>query len=400
MLPLRTHGIHIVNTTGAVVQLRGVNLGGWLLHELWMTDMGPQSERLSCDMHVRRMLSRRFGARRAAQLLNIYHHNYIASVDFDLIARMGMNCVRLPIYYELLERDEQPGVFRPDGWRMIDAAVSNCAMRGLYCILDLHGAPGGQSADHTTGQTGRNRLFFDPALQDRTVALWQAIATRYAAHAAVAGYDLLNEPWGAPTPGALLSLYDRIYRAIRAVDPHHVIFLEDRGPGTSMDELPPPRRRNWQHIVYSFHPYLFDKHDAPSHRAFVDERLRTYEAFAASRNCPVLIGEFHPQGGDESWRYYLTTFNARGTHWTLWSYKCSARMGDWGIVRTSVSPDVQSNTYAQLRVAFAQYATQPGSINTNLTALIAACNAAARTNTHAIPVPPSPVLRSFRLSTP
>jgi aryl-phospho-beta-D-glucosidase BglC (GH1 family) len=380
LLPLRTRGTQIVNTTGAVVQLRGVNLGGWLLNELWMTEMGPQSERLSCDLHVRQVLARRFGAQRAAQLLGVYHQHYITPADFDLIARMGMTCVRLPIYYELLERDDRPGVYRADGWRIIDAAVSHCAARGLYCILDLHGAPGGQSGDHTTGQTGRNKLFFDKQFQDRTVALWQAIATRYAANSAVAGFDLLNEPWGAPTPDALLDLYERCYRAIRAVDQHHLIFLEDRGPGTAMEELPKPRRRNWRYIVYEFHPYLFDKHDAASHCAFVDERVRTYAAFAADRDAPVLVGEFHPQGGDESWRYYLTTFNMRGTHWTIWSYKCSARMGDWGLVRTGVAPNVQTDTYAQLRAKFAQYATQPGDINTNLVALITQCNTAARTN--------------------
>jgi hypothetical protein len=382
LLPLRTRGTQIVNTTGAVVHLRGVNLGGWLLNELWMTEMQPQGEKMSCEMQVRQVLTQRFGARRAAQLLAVYQQHYITPTDFDLIARMGMTCVRLPIYYELLERDARPGVYRADGWRVIDAAVSNCAARGLYCILDLHGAPGGQSGDHTTGQTGRNKLFFDKRFQDRTVALWKAIATRYAANPAVAGYDLLNEPWGAPKPEALLDLYDRIYRAIRAVDQHHLIFLEDRGPGTSIEELPKPRRRNWRSIVYEFHPYLFDKHDPASHRAFVDERVRTYEAFATSRDAPVLIGEFHPQGGDESLRYYLTTFNARGMHWTIWSYKCSARMGDWGIARTSVAPNVQTNTYEQLCADFAQYATRPADVNTNLVAPITQCNTAARTNAH------------------
>lgn len=388
LLPLHTQGTHIVNATGGIVQLRGVNLGGWLLNELWMTDMGPQSDTLSCERHVRQTLMRRFGARRAEQLLRIYHDHYIMPADFDLIARMGMTCVRLPIYYELLERDEQPGVYRADGWRRIDAVVSNCAVRGLYCILDLHGAPGGQHTEHTTGQTGRNRLFYEKAFQDRTVALWKAMASRYASQPAVAGYDLLNEPWGAPTPDALLSLYDRIYRAIRSVGAQQLIFLEDRGPGTSMEELPPPRQKNWRHVVYSFHPYLFERNDAASHRAFVDERVRTYEAFAASRNAPVLIGEFHPQGGEESWRYYLTTFNTRGTHWTLWSYKCSARMGDWGIVHTSVAPDVLNNSYEELSAAFARYATQPENTNTGLVALITQCNMHLRTNILATRVTP------------
>jgi len=374
--PLRTRGPQIINATGAVVQLRGVNLGSWLLNELWMTEMQPQGEQMSCEMHVRQVLTRRFGARRAEQLLRIYRQHYVMPADFDLIARLGMNCIRLPIYYELLERDARPGVYRADGWRVLDEAVSNCAARELYCILDLHGAPGGQSGDHTTGQTGRNRLFFDKRFQDRTVALWKAIATRYAGNPTVAGYDLLNEPWGAPKPEALLDLYDRIYRAIRAVDQQHIIFLEDRGPGTSMEELPRPRRQGWRFIVYQFHPYLFDKSDVAAHRAFVDERVRTYEAFATARDAPVLVGEFHPQGGNESWQYYLTTFNTRGMSWTVWTYKCSSRSGDWGIVRTRVAPNVQTSSYDQLCVDFARYASAHGQIDAAHTNVITRCNLA------------------------
>lgn len=80
-------------------------------------------------------------------------------------------------------------------------------------------------------------------------------------------------------------------------------------------------------------------------------------------------------------QYYLTTFNTRGTHWTLWSYKRSARMGDGGIVRTSVAPDVLSNSYEELSTACARYATRPEHINTGLVALITECNTALRTNT-------------------
>lgn len=382
--PLRTRGTQIVNATGAVVQLRGVNLGSWLLNELWMTELQPQGDKMSCEMHVRQVLTQRFGARRAEQALRVYRQHYIMPADFDLIASLGMNCIRLPIYYELLERDARPGVYRADGWRVLDDAVSNCAARGLYCILDLHGAPGGQSGDHTTGQTGRNRLFFDKRFQDRTVALWKAIATRYAGNPAVAGYDLLNEPWGAPKPEALLDLYERIYRAIRTVDQQHIIFLEDRGPGTSMEELPRPRRQGWRFIVYQFHPYLFDQHDVAAHRAFVDERVRTYEAFARAHDTPVLVGEFHPQGGNESWQYYLTTFNTRGLSWTVWTYKCSSRMGDWGIVRTSVAPNVQTNSYEQLCADFARYATAHGQIDAAHTNVITRCNRApAGTTTNA-----------------
>ena len=76
-------------------------------------------------------------------------------------------------------------------------------------ILDLHGAPGRQSGDHHTGEAGVNRLFSDAAPVKQTAAVWAKIAARYRDHAEVAGYDLLNEPMGAPNSATLYVVMDK-----------------------------------------------------------------------------------------------------------------------------------------------------------------------------------------------
>jgi len=235
--PLHTDGTRIVDDAGRTVVLRGTNLGGWLLNELWLTGFRPWE--VEDDAGVRERLRVRFGRPAAEELLTLFRDSYLTEADFDLLRDMGINCVRLPFYYRILEDDENPYVYRPDGWKRLDFVIDACRERGLYVILDLHGAPGGQSSSHTTGEAHRNELWVNEEYRNRTVELWRAVASRYRTESTVAGYNFLNEPWGNyendpravsghPTRNELLDLYDRIYDAVRAVGGRHIIFLENR----------------------------------------------------------------------------------------------------------------------------------------------------------------------------
>jgi hypothetical protein len=57
------------------------------------------------------------------------------------------------------------------------------------------------------------------------VWLWEQLAARYKGKPWVAGYNPLNEPCD-PEHTRLLSFYDRIEAAIRAVDPDHILWLD------------------------------------------------------------------------------------------------------------------------------------------------------------------------------
>ena len=59
----------------------------------------------------------------------------------------------------------------------------------------------------------------------KTIKLWEAIAARYNGNEWVAGYDLLNEPGGA-LGTEQFEVYDRIYKAVRAIDQDHIIQIQ------------------------------------------------------------------------------------------------------------------------------------------------------------------------------
>lgn len=54
------------------------------------------------------------------------------------------------------------------------------ARHGIYTIIDLHAAPGGQNFDwHSDNNLPEALLFEFKEFQDRTVRIWEAIAERY-----------------------------------------------------------------------------------------------------------------------------------------------------------------------------------------------------------------------------
>ena len=146
--------------------------------------------------------------------------------------KAGLNCVRLPF---LAGQIAEPATLAK-----IDQAVTWASARGMYVVLDMHGAPGSQSDQGHTGKADRNEFFRDPANVARAEALWTQIARRYKDNPAVAGYDLLNEPTGTPNSDTLYVVTDRLYRAVRAADPMHLVFIEDGYTGVQWMPFPGP----------------------------------------------------------------------------------------------------------------------------------------------------------------
>ena len=66
------------------------------------------------------------------------------------------------------------------GFTLLDNLVAWCKKHHLYVIIDMHGAPGGQTgANIDDSADDQPRLFMEPKNQERLVDLWVKIATRY-----------------------------------------------------------------------------------------------------------------------------------------------------------------------------------------------------------------------------
>ena len=322
---------------GDVVTLRGVNLGGYLLIEKWMTGLGDADlPTIEDDWTLRSVLAGRFGEASTRQLLSAYQDAYLQPEDFNRLLEHGVNFVRLPIFYRNLQDDAGNWILDGQGnidFGKLDWVVEQCAARGLYVLLDLHGAPGGQSLEFHTGRAGFNKLFEQSpegaTYRARTIDLWETLAEHYRDHPWVLGYDLVNEPFGAPSNDILWSFYDQLYQAVRAVDPNHLIVLEGTG---DWDTLPIPASRGWENVLYQFHYYLWGyDEDVAAHADFVVGKAALGQANQPLYNVPVLIGEFTAFSQRASWEYYLTQFNAQGWSWSLWTHKYHWPASNWGL---------------------------------------------------------------------
>ena len=75
-----------------------------------------------------------------------WYGSYLSEGDIKLMADLGYNSVRLPISARLFLAEE-PGIhWVEEGFAILDRVLNWCEKYHIYAILDMHGAPGGQSA--------------------------------------------------------------------------------------------------------------------------------------------------------------------------------------------------------------------------------------------------------------
>jgi len=328
---LHASGRAIVNPSGATVCLNGVNLGSWLVMENWMCPMDSGS---LTDMYsVILTLDNRFGVAAEQNLIRIYQSNWITTDDLDNIKNGGYNCVRVPVWwgdFYSITNVSNSG-WRPDAFAQLDWLVGNCSSRGIYVIIDMHGVVGGQSDSAATGQAGQNDYWTDGNAQGNTAWMWWQIASHYSTNAAVAGYDLINEPVGAPGASAVWGVYSNLYNTIRSADTNHMIIMEGTFGNWDWDMLPNPASYGWTNVVYSMHEYQ-NGGDTLQVEEGASNQVTDFQAHA-SWNVPDYIGEYNDyDNGTECWDYSAEAYNNAGISWTMWAYKAANGLvpNDWG----------------------------------------------------------------------
>ena len=121
---LHTEGENIVNASGENVILRGTNFGGWGILEDWFCPFTDASG----EENVYQTLVSRFGQDATHALFQTYRENWITEQDYRNVADMGMNVIRLPIWYRNLQRDDN-GTWYRDAQGKIDFSELDGGLR-------------------------------------------------------------------------------------------------------------------------------------------------------------------------------------------------------------------------------------------------------------------------------
>jgi len=294
----KAKGKEIVNGNDEPVILRGIGLGGWMLQEGYLLGIYKEGQ----QYRIRERIDSLIGPAKTQEFYDAWLANHTTKADIDSMKVWGFNSIRLPMHYNLytlpIEKETVKGknTWLEKGFAMTDSLVSWCKENGMYLILDLHAAPGGQGNDLNISDRDPKlpSLWDSPDNQQKTIALWKKIAEHYANETTIIAYDIINEPnWGFQDAvndknglkeqknEPLKKLLKDITRAIREVDKRHLIIIEGNGWGNNYNGI--LEDGLWDdNMALSFHKY-WNFNDAASIKSMLDMRDKY--------NVPVWLGE-------------------------------------------------------------------------------------------------------------
>ncbi|KAI0477469.1 glycoside hydrolase family 5 protein [Xylariaceae sp. FL0804] len=132
---------------------RGVNLGGWLSLEPFIT---PSLFDYDSNLGIidEWTLTSYLGAKTAASTLEKHYATFVTEDTFQEIQAAGLDHVRIPYsYWAVQTYDDDPYVFRTS-WRYLLRGIEWARKYGLRVNLDLHGLPGSQNGWNHSGRQG------------------------------------------------------------------------------------------------------------------------------------------------------------------------------------------------------------------------------------------------------
>ena len=160
----------------------GVNLGGWLVLERWMTP----SVFAGTDATNEYELSKTADGRARIQQ---HRQTFIQEADIKWLAQAGIRLLRLPIGYWAL--DDQPPYISAKP--QLDWLMDMARQYDLQVLLDLHAAPGAQNASDHSGSGNTSAVgWYQRANQQKTTQILLDIADEYGGHPALWGIELLS----------------------------------------------------------------------------------------------------------------------------------------------------------------------------------------------------------------
>lgn len=166
--------------------IKGVNLGGWLVLEKWMSPQIFEGVEAEDEYYLPRDLDEQEYKTR----IETHRANFITEADFIRIKSMGLNSIRIPVPYFIFG-DVHPFIGAID---YLDKAFNWAEYYDLTILLDLHTVPGSQNGFDNGGITGVINWAKNPEAVDFTISVLNRLAERYGKREGLYGIELLNEP--------------------------------------------------------------------------------------------------------------------------------------------------------------------------------------------------------------
>ncbi|MBQ8049201.1 MAG: glycoside hydrolase family 5 protein [Bacteroidales bacterium] len=345
---IRIDGTDLVAPDGSGFFIKGTNLGNWLNPEGYMFGFSKTNSAGMIDQMFRELVGPDF----TDEFWKLFKDNYITREDIEFIASTGSNTIRVPFHYKLFTDEDYMGLkSQQDGFKRLDDVIGWCREFGLYVILDMHDAPGGQTGDNIDDSYGYPWLLESEASQQLFCDIWREIADYYKNEPVILGYDLINEPIAPYFDNMdelnekLEPLHKRVVAAIREVDTNHIILLG--APQWNGNFKP---FKDWTYddkLMWTCHRYGGDP---------IRPAIMNFIEFRDSTGLPMYMGEIG-HNTDEWQETFCRTMIEANIGYTFWPYKkirnsCFSGItppADWDkVVGFSEAP---RSTFSEIRAA-------------------------------------------------
>ena len=168
------------------MNIKGVNLGNWLVLEKWMSPALFEGTTAEDEYYLPTQLSPEVYEAR----IRIHRSEYITERDFVTIKRMGMDSVRIPVPYFIFG-DRKPFIGCIEE---LDKAFNWAEKYGLTILVDLHTVPLSQNGFDNGGISGVCKWAQNPDEVEFALSVLECLAKRYGNRKGLFGIQPLNEP--------------------------------------------------------------------------------------------------------------------------------------------------------------------------------------------------------------
>lgn len=356
------------------IPMRGVNLGGWLVLEHWMTRDSPiwqdVPDYVSSVGEFKTM--QYLGHSKGDSLFEKHRSTWITEQDIVEIANSKLNAVRVPVGYWIAGFDnhdtskkEEWKVFAPGALKYLDLLFQWCNNHNIAVLVSIHAVKGSQNGNDHSAPTDGGQTYWGgyPENIANTVDFAVFLSNRYKNEPSFLGLGMLNEPSGSTSNDVLTSYYTQVYNKVRAEPDNallvHSPLLWEQSPGGNVwpGFFPPP---NYQNALHEWHKYLIWGYEGWSEDRLMGEGIDGIRSQISQWNGNWLfIGEFSVAtapsfANTQKFRNFVSRyFNAlKGAHagWTYWTWKISgdtnAGRSAWSLRNLIRNGDVPTSLFS------------------------------------------------------
>ena len=295
---------------------------------------------------------------------------YPALADLQNVKSEGVNLVRLPIAWEMM----QPTLNGPLSASYLDGLktfLNNAASLGIGVVVDLHDF--GRYDLNWAADAAANHGIEAPNGSDASVLgsaavpisafanFWQQLATALQGNPGVAGYDIMNEPNNMPTPQTWPTAAQAAVNAIRTVDMNTPIIVE--GDEWASAQYWMSYNANLKitdpanDIIYQAHSY-FDNGSGTYSKTYAQQGdtpqtgvqdVAPFLQWLKTNGYRGFVGELGVPSNDPQWipllNNVLSDLQANGVSATVWNYEMPDSSPAWWV------SNIESTSPANLNIA-------------------------------------------------